>query len=210
LILGTRIAFIVAFPAVLAAATLGLLLGAIAAYGGRIWNAIVVVWLESFQALPAVILALTLLALYGPSLPNVVFVISIAFAPKYTRVVLAMILSIKTEPFIEAEQTLGASIPRIVIMHILPNLIPTLAVMVAMDLPAAIGIEAGLSFLGLGVQPPTPSWGVVLAEGFSQVRESPWPVLWASVILMLSTVGITFLGEAIRDMSDPKYLTPKA
>jgi peptide/nickel transport system permease protein len=205
LIIGTRIAFTVAFPAVLLAAILGLAFGLASAYAARMLGGAIVLAVEVLQALPAVVLALTLLAMYGPSLLNLILVIAVAFAPKYALVVRAMAISMKAEMFVRAEQALGAGAARIIGVHVVPNVLPTFVVMVAMDLPSAISIEAGLSFLGLGVQPPTPSWGVMLSEGFSRARESPWPVLWVSLMLMITTIGITFLGETLRDILDPKH-----
>jgi peptide/nickel transport system permease protein len=89
-------------------------------------------------------------------------------------------------------------------VHILPNILAPLVILLAMDLPSAITTEAGLSFLGLGVRPPTPSWGVILADGFSKIRNSPWPVLWGCLALMLTTLGFTLFGEAVRDILDPR------
>ncbi len=204
LMFGSRIALGVAVPAVAGAFALGLLLGLVAGYlGGRVDNAMVVI-MDTLQAFPAVILALALLALLGPSLRNVIIVIAVAFAPNYARVSRALVLSVKQNPFVEVERSLGASNLRIVLVHILPNIMAPLFILMAMDLPSAITTEAGLSFLGLGVQPPTPSWGVILADGFSRVRESPWGVVWASVTLMVTTLGFTMLGETLRDLVDPK------
>src|SRR5262249_55582912 len=152
LIVGTRVAFTVAFPAVLLAGVVGLMLGTVAGYSGRYLSRLIVISVEAFQALPAGVLALTLLALYGPSLANLILVIAVAFAPKYARVVRAMVMSIRAEGFIRAERALGAGPIRIVVIHVIPNIVPAFIVMIAMDLPAAIAIEAGLSFLGLGVQ----------------------------------------------------------
>jgi len=204
LLFGTGIALGVAFPAVLAALVAGLVVGMIAGYlGGRIDNALVVV-MDTVQAFPAVILALALLAVLGPSLRNVIIVIAVSFAPGYARVARALVLSTKQDQFVEAERALGAGDGRIIGVHILPNIIAPLFILLAMDLPAAITVEAGLSFLGVGVQPPTPSWGVILADGFDRVRDTPWPVLSAALILMLTTLGFTMLGETLRDVVDPK------
>ena len=204
LIFGTRVALGTAFPAVLGALVGGLLLGLVAGYaGGNVDNAILILT-DSLQAFPAVILALALLALLGPSTGNVMLVIAIAFMPGYARVVRAQVLSVKENPFIEVERSLGASNARIILVHILPNILAPLMILLAMDLPSAITFEAGLSFLGLGVRPPTPSWGVILADGFSKIRNSPWPVLWAGLALMITTLGFTLFGETLRDLLDPK------
>ncbi len=204
IIFGTRIEIGVAVPAVLVSLLLGLVLGMAAGYlGGRVDRGLIVV-IDSVQAFPAVILALALLALLGPSLPNLVAVIAVAFAPQYARVARASVLKLKNEPFVEAERSLGARNLRIGLVHVLPNIIAPLFILLTMNIPGAIAIEAGLSFLGLGVQPPTPSWGVILADGFERVLEAPWAVLSTGVVLAIATLGLTMLGETLRDILDPR------
>lgn len=204
LVFATRIELGVAVPAVSAALALGLLLGLVAGYlGGRVDNALIVV-MDTFQAFPPVILALALLALVGPSLRNLMIVIAVSFAPQYARVARASVLAVKQNPFVEAERALGASSARIVSVHVLPNILAPLFILLAMNIPSAITVEAGLSFLGVGVQPPTPSWGVILADGFQRVRDAPWPVIWTGVTLMITTLGFTMLGETLRDIIDPR------
>ena len=204
LIFGTRIALGTAFPAVLGAMLGGLLLGLIAGYEGGNVDAVLLLLIDSMQAFPAVILALALLALLGPSTANVILVIIISFMPGYARVTRAQVLSVKQNPYIEVEQSLGASRLRIIFIHILPNVVAPMLILLAMDLPYAVTFESGLSFLGLGVKPPTPSWGVILSDGFSKIRNTPWPVLWAGLALMLTTLGFTLFGETLRDLLDPK------
>ena len=204
-IFGTRVALGTAFPAILAALSFGLLLGLVAGYtGGSLVDNALLVITDTIQAFPAVVLALALLALLGPSQGNVILVIAVAFAPGYARIVRAQVLSVKENPFIEVERSLGASDLRILLVHILPNILAPLVILLAMDLPSAITTEAGLSFLGLGVRPPTPSWGVILADGFAKIRTSPWPVVWPGVMLMATTLGFTLFGETLRDILDPK------
>ena len=160
--------------------------------------------MDTVQAFPAVILALALLAVLGPSLRNVIIVIGVSFAPGYARVARALVLSSKQDHYVEAERALGAGTRRIVGVHILPNIVAPLFILLAMDMPGAITVEAGLSFLGVGVQPPTPSWGVILADGFDRVRDTPWPVIGAGGFLMITTLGFTMLGETLRDVVDPR------
>lgn len=204
LLLGARVALAIAVPGVLLALVAGLALGLAAGYlGRRVDNALIVV-MDTLQAFPAVVLALLLLALLGASRGSVIAVIAVALAPSYARVTRALVASTKQEPFVEAERSLGATTPRILGVHLLPNVIAPLLVLVAMDLPTAIAIEAGLSFLNLGVPPPTPSWGVILQDGFERVRDTPWPIVFASLTLVLVTLGCTFLGETLRDVADPR------
>jgi peptide/nickel transport system permease protein len=204
LIYGTRTALATALPGVLIAALIGLILGVLAGYHGGWIEGLVLVTTDTFQAFPAILFALALLALIGPSTASVIFVIVIAFAPGYARVIRAQVLALKTQPFVDASRALGAGGLRLIGRHILPNVIAPLVILLAMDVAGAIAIEAGLSFLGLGVQPPTPSWGVVLSDGFARIRQSPWPVLFASLALALTTLGLTLLGEALRDALDPR------
>jgi peptide/nickel transport system permease protein len=184
---------------------LGLLLGLPAGYlGGRV-DALVLVVLDTLHALPTVVLALTLLALLGNSLTNVVLVLTVSLAPSFARVARASVFAVKHSAYVEAQRILGASTRRIMVRHILPNIIPPLLLLVAMNLPTAIAVETGLSFLGLGVRPPTPSWGVIMADGFQRVRTTPWPIIWTCLALGITTLGCTLLGEGLRDVLDPKF-----
>ena len=204
LIFSCRIELGVAVPSVVAALVGGLILGVLAGYrGGMLDNALIVV-MDSLQAFPAVILALVLLALLGSSLQNVIIVIAVAFIPNYARVSRALVLALKNNQFVEAERSLGASPLRLVLVHIVPNILAPLFILLAMDIPSAITVEAGLSFLGLGVQPPTASWGVMLSDGFARVQDSPWGVITPGVALMLATLAFTLLGETLRDVFDPR------
>ncbi len=210
IIFGARVELGVAVPAVTAALVLGLLLGVTAGYlGGKADNAVIVV-MDSIQAFPPVILALTVLALLGPSLRNVLLVIAITFSPQYARVARASVLALKQNPFVEAERAFGASSPRILAVHVLPNIMAPLFILLAMNIPSAIAVEAGLSFLGVGVQPPTPSWGVILSEGFERVRDAPWPIISTGGALILTTLGFTMLGETLRDVVDPRLRAVRA
>jgi peptide/nickel transport system permease protein len=204
LIYGARIALGTALPAVGIALSAGLVLGLIAGYLGGYVDSVIVVLLDTIQAFPAVILALAVLALLGPSMLNVILVIGLTWTPGYARVTRAQVLSVKQNVYIEAERSLGARHRRIVLLHILPNILAPLLILLAMDLPVVITFEAGLSFLGLGVPPPTPSWGVILSDGFNYLRNSPWPITWAGLTLMLITLGFTLFGETLRNVLDPR------
>jgi peptide/nickel transport system permease protein len=204
IVFGSRVAMGVALPSVVASLSTGLILGLAAGYLGGKVDALLLVLMDAVHAFPAIFLALAMLSVLGPSLRSVVFVIAVAFTPGYWRIVRAQVLSVRENPYIEAERSLGASSARIVFIHILPNIVAPLITMLAMDLPWAVTFEAGLSFLGIGVQPPTPSWGLILAQGFDWIRNSPWVVVWTGLILMLTTLGFTLFGEALRDILDPR------
>lgn len=204
LIYGVRIELTVGVPAVLGGLVLGLCLGLPAGYlGGRVDASILVV-LDALHAMPTVVLALILLALIGNSLPNVVIVLIVSLAPSFARVARASVFAVRHSAYVEAEVILGASTARIMLRHVLPNILPPLLLLMAMNLPTAITVETGLSFLGLGVRPPTPSWGVIMADGFQRVRTAPWAVIWTCLALGITTLGCTLLGERLRDLFDPK------
>lgn len=205
LIFGSRIALATALPAVSLSVLMGLTLGLTAGFLGGAVDAVIVTFLDAIMSFPTTILALALMALLGPSLPNLILVIAITWMPFYARLARAEVLSAKQNDYVEAEIALGASTPRIIAVHIFPNIVSPIAVAMAMDLPVVITTEAGFSFLGLGVRPPQPSWGVILSDGFDYIRHSPWPILFASLTLMVATLGFTRFGEALRDVLDPRF-----
>ena len=204
LVYGSRIAFGTALPSVAMALTAGIFLGLIAGYAGGAVDNVIVVIMDTLQAFPSIMLSLAILALLGPSLVNVIIVIAITWMPNYARVIRAQVLSIREKAYVEAERSLGAKDAGLLLSHILPNVIAPALLLAAMDLPWVITFEAGLSFMGMGVRPPTPSWGVILSEGFSHIFESYWPILWSGLALALTTLGFTLFGEALRDVLDPR------
>jgi peptide/nickel transport system permease protein len=209
LVYGSRIALGTAIPAVTIALVGGVLLGLLAGYAGGTVDDVIIVLLDSISAFPSVILALAVLALLGPSLRNVILTIGFTWIPGYARVTRAQMFSAKEEVYVEVERALGASNWRIILSHILPNIVAPLLILATMDLPVVITFEAGLSFLGLGVRPPTPSWGVILSDGFNFIRQSPWPTVWAGLALIITTLGFALLGEALRDALDPRLSETK-
>ena len=204
LVYGSRIAFGTALPSVAIALTIGTLLGLVAGYIGGVVDNIIVVIMDTLQAFPSIMLSLAILALLGPSLVNVIIVIGLTWMPNYARVIRAQTLSIREKAFVEAERSLGATDRGILISHILPNVIAPALLLAAMDLPWVITFEAGLSFMGMGVRPPSPSWGAILSDGFNHIFESYWPILWSGLTLALTTLGFTLFGEALRDVLDPR------
>jgi peptide/nickel transport system permease protein len=204
IVFGSRIALGTALTSVTIALIGGVIVGLLSGYMGGLIDNVTLVVIDSISAFPSVILALAILALLGPSLKNVILVIGITWIPGYARVVRAQVLSAREELYVESERSLGASDVRIVGSHIMPNIIAPLLILAAMDLPFVITFEAGLSFLGLGVRPPTPSWGVILSDGYNVIRQSPWPITWAGLALIITTLGFTLFGETLRDVLDPK------
>jgi len=203
-IMGGRVALQVAIPTIGGAITIGLILGMIAGYGPKWLDNVIVLLFDTVRSFPTVMFALAVVALLGPSLNTVILVIMVTSIPTYGRVVRTLTQSLRNSEFIEAERSLGASVFRIMRVHILPNVIGPIAVLAAMDIPTVIGLEAGLSFLGMGVKPPTPSWGSLLNDGYNLIRNTPWLIIAGGIPLILTTLGFTFLGEALRDVVDPK------
>ena len=203
-IMGGRVALQVALAALAAALSLGLLLGLVAGFGPR-WldNGMLLVF-DAVRSFPVIIFALAVVTLMGPSLATVVFVVAVTSIPIYGRIVRTQTQSLRNNEFILAERAMGAGSGRILGVHVMPNVVGPLLILASMDVPLVITLEAGLSFLGLGVRPPTPSWGTILNDGFAYIRNSPWPVIAGGVPLILTTIGFTFLGEALRDIFDPK------
>ena len=203
-IMGGRVALQVALPTIGGAMTIGIVLGMIAGFGPRWLDNLIILFFDTVRSFPTVMFALAVVALVGPSLVTVIFVIMMTSIPTYGRVVRTQTLSLRNSEFILAERSLGASFSRILGVHILPNVMGPLAVLAAMDIPTVVGLEAGLSFLGMGVKPPTPSWGSILNDGYSLIRNTPWIIIAGGIPLILTTLGFTFLGEALRDVVDPK------
>ena len=201
---GGRIALKVALVAIVVAMSTGLLLGMLAGFGPRWLDRVLVVCFDTMRSFPTIMFALAVVALIGPSLNTVIGVIIITSIPSYARIVRTQTHALRGEDFVLAERAMGASTARIMGRHILPNIAAPLFVMASMDVPAVVGIEAGLSFLGLGVSPPTPSWGSILNDGYSYLRNSPWPIIAGGIPLILITLGFTFFGESLRDILDPK------
>lgn len=203
-IMGGQVALKVALPAVFGAMAIGLTLGMIAGYGPKWLDNLLMILFDTIRSFPTVMFALAVVALVGPSLQTVVFVVMATSIPTYGRVARTQTMTLRNSEFILAERSMGAKMPRILGVHMLPNIIGVLAVLAAMDIPTVIALEAGLSFLGLGVKPPTPSWGALLKDGYSLVRQTPWLVVGGGLPIIIATLGFTFLGESLRDVVDPK------
>jgi peptide/nickel transport system permease protein len=204
LLQGGRIALTVGLSAVLIAGSIGLVLGMVAGFGPRWLDNALLFFFDTLRAYPTIILALALAALMPRGLTTVIVVVVLTSFSEYGRVVRTQTLSLKHAEFILAERAMGASFGRIVFHHILPNVLGPFFILAAMNLPVVITIEAGMSFLGVGVPPGTPSWGTTLKDGFDHIRQTPWLIIAGGLPLILVTLGFTFLGEALRDQLDPK------
>jgi len=201
---GGQVALKVSLLAILIAMSAGLVLGMIAGFGPRWLDRVLVISFDTVRSFPTIMFALAVVALTGPSLNTVIGVIIITSIPGYARVVRTQTRALRERDFILAERAMGASTARILRDHVLPNIAAPLFILASMDVPAVVGMEAGLSFLGLGVSPPTASWGSILNDGYSYLRNSPWPLIAGGVPLIAVTLGFTFFGESLRDIFDPK------
>lgn len=203
-IAGGRIAMLVAAASLGAALSIGLLLGLIAGLGPRWLDNLLLLVFDALRSFPTIVFGLAVVTIIGPSLFTVMLVVAITSVPIYARIVRTQTLALKNAEFILAERAMGVGLPRLLFVHVLPNVLGPLLILASMDVPLVIATEAGLSFLGMGVRPPTPSWGVILNDGYNFIRNSPWPVIGGSIPIILVTLGFTFMGEALRDIFDPK------
>ena len=201
---GGQVALKVAFLTIGSALIIGVVLGMIAGYGPAWLDNSIMLLFDTIRSVPTIMLALAAVAIVGPSITTVIVVIAVSSIPNYGRVVRTQTLTIKSKDFVKAEMLMGASLLRILSIHVLPNILGPLLILASMDIPTVIALEAGLSFLGMGVKPPTPSWGSILNDGFALIRNTPWPIIAGSIPLVLATLGFTFLGESLRDLLDPK------
>ena len=201
---GGRIALYVALVSTAISLAIGIVLGLIAGYGPRWLDNLMILLFDAMKSFPTVMLALALVTIVGPSLTAVIIVVILVNVPGYARIIRTQTIAIKSSEFVTAAQSMGASNARILGAHIMPNVIGPLVILASMDIPVVIAIEAGMSFLGLGVRPPTPSWGSILNDGFSQIRDTPWIAIAGGLPIIVTTLGFTFLGETLRDVFDPR------
>ncbi len=202
LIMGTRVSLLVAFIATSISLIFGVLLGAVAGYvGGRIDNVIMRV-MDVLLAMPGILLAIAIVATFGPNIVNVMMAIAIVRIPAMARVVRSEVLALKEEEFVEAGRALGSSSLRILFRHILVNSWAPALVIAALGMGTAIVAEASLSFLGLGTQPPQISWGRMLSVGREAIRSAPHVTLYPGVAITITVLGFSLLGDGLRDVFD--------
>jgi peptide/nickel transport system permease protein len=205
LIYGSRISMLVGSCVVAASLTLGLIVGSIAGYyGGRIDRFVNVVVMNAFLSFPGILLAIAFVAFRGPGIFNLVLALSLGGWVGYARLVRAQVLAAREREFVEAARSLGASDLRVIVRHILPNIIQPIIVQAAIGMAGAILAEATMSFLGLGVPPPTASWGTMLNDGRAHLFDAPHLVLFPAMAVMLAVLSFNFIGDALRDFLDPR------
>lgn len=205
LVYGARVSLRVGISVVLISSLIGVSLGAIAGYIGGTIDTIIMRISDMLLAFPGILLAIALVAVLGPNLNNVIFALSVIGWVGYARLVRGQVLKVKEMEFVTAVEALGARSPRVIVRHVLPNVINPVIVMATLGLAGAILAEASLSFLGLGVQPPTPSWGAMLNEGRQYIGLADHLAIASGVAIMLAVMGLNFLGDGLIDAFDPKY-----
>lgn len=200
---GTSVAGLVALSSIGLAMLIGLPLGLLSAYGPRWLDGVLMLVADTARSLPTIMVALALVTLVGGGLGTVIAVLVLVMAPTYARFARGQAMVLRSATFVEAQRSLGAGPISILVRHIQPSMLGPMLVLASIDLPAAITFEAGMSFLGLGVRPPQASWGTIISDSLSFIREAPFLVVYATAPLVIVTVALTVLGERARDRLDP-------
>jgi peptide/nickel transport system permease protein len=206
---GARISLLVGLVVVGVSATVGTLLGSIAGYFGGMIDEAISRLIDILLAFPGLLLAIALVAVFGPSLTNVVFALTLIGWVGYARVVRGQVLKAREFEYVQAAKAMGAATPRILARHIVPGALPAVTVQATLGMGGAILAEASLSFLGLGVQPPTPSWGTMLSYGRAHLLDAPHLTIFPGLAIAVLVLGFNFLGDGLRDALDP-HSTPKS
>jgi peptide/nickel transport system permease protein len=202
---GARVSLAVGMGATLLGGVLGVSIGLMSGYLGGAFDLVTQRLMDIMQSLPLLVMALVMAAALGPSLENTIIAIAIPLVPSVARVVRSSTLSLREQPFVEAARAVGMGELRIAVRHVLPNTLAPLIVLATAQLGSAILVEASLSFLGLGIPEPYPSWGRMLSESAAEyVRTAPWLVIFPGVAISLTVFGTNLLGDALRDILDPR------
>jgi peptide/nickel transport system permease protein len=201
---GGRISLQVGVVSVALASVIGTLLGLLAAYYGRWVDSLIMRFIDVLLAFPSILLALSIVAVLGRSLPNVMIAVGISTIPIYTRIVRGSALAVKETDYVSAAHVIGCPAWRVMLHHILPNVLAPIIVITTNGIAGAIIAGAALSFLGLGVQPPTPEWGIMLSEGRAYLRSAWWMTTFPGLAIMLTVMAINLMGDGLRDILDPR------
>lgn len=204
MIYGSRNSLIFGLTAPTLAAIFGTMLGVTAGYFGGITDRIISRIIDLLLAFPELLLAIIIAAVLGGGFWNVIAVITVAFIPGFARVARASTLSVKQEPYVEAAVAVGVRTPVIIFRHIIPNIAAPIIVLMTLWVASAIRLEASLSFLGIGTQPPNPSWGNIIRDGLNNLFGSPWPIIGAGIAITCVVLAFNLFGDAVRDVLDPE------
>ena len=205
IIYGCRIATMVSFGSVTLSAFVGVIMGVLAGYReGSKFDYFIILIFDVVISFPQVILALAIIAVLGPSLFNLIVALALTSFPFYGRIARAQTLSVKESDFVKASEALGLSKARVIFKHIIPNILTPIIVCLGMDMATMIIYEAGLSFLGLGVKPPTASWGIMLQNGYKYIMTSPWMIFWPAFAIAVTMIAFALFSDGFRRTLDPK------
>jgi len=201
---GARISLLVAVTSIAAATAIGGTIGMVSGYIGGRFDLFVMQTMDVLLSFPSLILGLIVVALLGPDLINLVVAIALTAIAPFARIARAPVLSLKERAFIEAGRALGFSHTRILFVHVLPNILSEVLVMGSLWMATAVRTEASLSFIGLGVKPPTPTWGGMMRDGFENILDAPWLSIWPGLAILLLVLGLNMIGDGLRDATDPR------
>ena len=201
---GARISLLVAVTSIAAAIAIGGSIGMVSGYVGGRFDLFVMQTMDVLLSFPSLILGLIVVALLGPDLINLIFAIALTAIAPFARIARAPVLSLKERAFIEAGRALGFSHTRILAVHVLPNILSEVLVMGSLWMATAVRTEASLSFIGLGVKPPTATWGAMMREGFENILDAPWLSIWPGLAILLLVLGLNMIGDGLRDATDPR------
>jgi peptide/nickel transport system permease protein len=204
LVHGAHLSLGIGFISVGIGATIGSLLGLLAGYSGRWADHVIMRLIDIKLAFPGILLAIAIVSVLGPSLQNAMIAVGISAIPGYTRVVRGAVLSVKAQPYVEAARCVGCTDGRIMRRHVLPNVMAPIIVLATLGVPAAILTAAGLSFIGLGAQPPTPEWGAMLNDGRQYLTKAWWLATFPGLAIMVAVMAINLIGDGLRDALDPR------
>ncbi|MDQ8705394.1 ABC transporter permease [Streptomyces sp. LHD-70] len=204
LLIGLRTSLAVALSAVVIAGVLGTVLGLVAGYGGRLASGVIMRGIDILLSFPPIVLAIAVVAAMGPALTNVVMVIGVLYIPRFTRIVYSQVLAIKNVEYVEASEIMGTRRVTILLRTILPNVAAPVIVQLSLSVSFAIQMEAGLSFLGLGAQPPLPSLGTMVGAGRDFLEVQPTLLVYPSILIILVVLAMNVFGDGLRDLLDPR------
>ena len=201
---GARVSLLVAVASIGSALVIGGAIGLVSGYvGGRV-DLFIMQVMDVLLSFPSLILGLIVMALLGPELVNLVFAIALTAIAPFARIARAPVLSLKEQTFVEAGRALGFSHARILFVHVLPNVMSEVLVMGSLWMATAVRTEASLSFIGLGVKPPTATWGSMMREGFENILDAPWLAFWPGIAILILVLGLNMVGDGLRDATDPR------
>jgi peptide/nickel transport system permease protein len=204
ILLGGQVSIFVGIASVLLGVVIGVPFGLFSGYYGGKVDATITRFVDVLMSFPPLLIGLMVLAALGPGIPNLIISIAAAFAPRFVRMARAPTMAVKERDFVTACRAVGMSDKRILIRHVLPNILGDVVVMTTLWTATAIRLEANLSFIGIGVQPPTPSWGVMIRNGVNYLTNAPWICIFCGLAIMLTVLSFNLIGDGLRDVIDPK------